>query len=363
MPLEDQGGPTGGPLRGERTGVDERLLLGFRFACRPDCGLCCYASPAVAPEERGALLQLKPPPLLDAAEAPFATIRQRGDGGACGLLRGARCRGHSVRPFPCRIFPVHAYLGERIQLSLVLSCPGLELDAWLRDPGSRAPPEGLESERRAVADDLASPRSQGTIARARRDRADLLERARRRTGFSPLEDLRRRFLERPPLPGSRAAEPDGPAESDGLDGLPLYFDERRGVVALASVPGGTELLALRESGGVADRLGTYPDPTEVPPLEGAGRDSLARYLRYVVERDAVLDALLLEWVAHRPPLSLEEFLAEEVRHVGTLVLRRATVRARADGEPGGPLGAREVARGIRATDAEVLDRIVPGRLL
>ena len=40
--------------------IDLSLLHGFRFTCRPGCGLCCYATPAASPSEQQTLLRLDP---------------------------------------------------------------------------------------------------------------------------------------------------------------------------------------------------------------------------------------------------------------------------------------------------------------
>ncbi|MCI4354163.1 MAG: YkgJ family cysteine cluster protein, partial [Thermoplasmata archaeon] len=155
-PRRDDGASEPAPRPG--AALDTDLVAGFAFACRPDCGLCCYAAPSLREGELGALLAILPSFTTD-RDHP-GQIPSRADGGACSMLVRNRCSVHAARPGPCAEFPLSSHLSDRIQVSVVLSCPGLRLDA-LRGPA--VPRDGaapridtslsseLEAVRRAVA--------------------------------------------------------------------------------------------------------------------------------------------------------------------------------------------------------------------
>ena len=105
MTLSSSAGPTEEP-------IDVSLLSGFAFACRPDCGLCCFTSPRVDAEDAERLRAVAP----DARIVPRGRERcvaARPDGGACQFLTQLRCRVHEVRPAPCREFPISVHVGLR----------------------------------------------------------------------------------------------------------------------------------------------------------------------------------------------------------------------------------------------------------
>jgi Fe-S-cluster containining protein len=335
--------------------LDIELLHGFEYACQPGCGLCCFAEPRVEPDERGALLQIAPAGrLIEARGATY--LASYADGGACNLLRDARCTAHAVRPHPCQEFPVLVHVGSRLQATLVLSCPGVDLAALERTGpySARAPPRGFDTE-------LASVRSRigPQVARRRKEgerRKSRIVRALERTGRWVDEDQARSELSDRPLgPGAEDfPAPDPPTAEEGLDRLPLYFDARAGPVALAAGLGGWEALELNPSGGVAHHLGQLPAPTRPPGLDRGAEELLEGYLRYFLARD-LLFASLLPRMLDAAEGTVTEWAAAELRMIGALVISRGVIRAKLRGAPGDRLSRDELAAGIRASDQELLD--------
>ncbi|HYK93746.1 MAG TPA: hypothetical protein VEY07_06860, partial [Thermoplasmata archaeon] len=69
-----------------RLELESQLLHGFRFECLPGCGLCCFAEPAVDPEEAARLKARFPGLTLLPSRGGFSRISSRPNGGACSLL-------------------------------------------------------------------------------------------------------------------------------------------------------------------------------------------------------------------------------------------------------------------------------------
>jgi hypothetical protein len=153
-----------------------------------------------------------------------------------------------------------------------------------------------------------------------------------------------------------------PEESDGLETLPLFFDPVHGRVALADADGGADLLAIREGGGVERRIASFRRPERIPRTSESGARLLAGYLDYLLDRDAIVGAALLD----RRGATEGEFvdgLRRDLGEIGGTVLARAYWRAQLTGGSGESLSHDEVAAGIRATDADYLDRATAGRWL
>lgn len=332
--------------------LDTSLLDGFRFACRPTCGLCCFASPHVPLEERAALLAAVPD-ALGAASGDH--VPARAGGGACRLLSLSRCTAHAARPAPCREFPVSVHLGPRAQATLVLSCPGLDLTALAPARPDRSPagPVGLETElaaARATLDRL-DPRAERRARRGWREALDAL-------GVEdPLALAERREAAATPLNVSATALRDEglPDEADGLENLPLFHDDRFGTVAIAGSGAEVDLLVLRESGGVDRRLATYPRLERRPALDPSASEILEGYRAHLLARDGVVGAAALRALEAGPP-GLSAALGLEVDAVLGATLARAAWRQQLEGRSGGSLEAAAVLAGIRATDADFLDR-------
>ena len=345
--------------------LDDSLLSGFGFECRPECGLCCFAEPAVTSDEGTRLLERFPGLQLLPQAHGFDRIASRPRGGACALLRGLRCTAHDLRPFPCRTFPLTAHLGDRVQVAVVLSCPGVDLGSL----GEATPIEsssgarGLEAELDAIRRELASPDALDRIDRARRqwlrwagalgaDGPGLL-------GARGNGDVVRRVLRAlheffpAPLPPSRAG---------GLDSLPLTYDDDHGRIGFAQDSGQVALLAFNEETGGGEVLGRYPPPEEHPSIAADGLGLLDGYLRYVANRDSFLGQAL-ERVRLGDDRDLRSALYRDLGWVAAGVLTRATLLERLHGQAGATLDRAALEAGIRAMDAEVLDRPTVGDVL
>lgn len=335
--------------------LDLSLLDGFRYACRPDCGLCCFATPRVSRSEREALLRIAPAVELVGAE-PDRFLAARSDGGACQFLRDRRCGVHAARPAPCREFPVDVHVGFRLQASLVLSCPGIDLGGLLSkrpDPG--CPPVGLDAEVAAVRERL-SPTAARRVADASRRRRRIERALTDEDRWVGEDDVRAALISAIPLPGANDFPADDPPDAaEGLEMLPLFFDGRTGPVALGSTIGGWELLELRAEGGVARSLGVVPPPRRPVGMTAEARALLEAYLRYWLARDRLF-GITLRAMAEAATGDVQEWVTAELGAIGALTLARAWVRARAAGRSDDPVSADDVGSGIRATDQDLLDR-------
>jgi Fe-S-cluster containining protein len=336
--------------------IDLELVRGFAFACRPDCGLCCFASPRVSSDEAGALLRIVPEAqLIRHGDGRF--IASRPDGGACQFLSELRCRVHAERPAPCREFPIEVHVGERLQASLVLSCPGLDLGRLGGVPPHDGSGEafGLSREISSVRSRVNSDASRRLVGARRRHRR-LQRRFESEGRWVPESETRSRLQREPPWPEDGDFGAEGlPRAEDGLERLPLFFDARPGPVAIADALGGAELLEVRTEGGVARSLGVFPTTERRPRLTDDGARLLRGYLRYWLGRDRLFGTVLLA-MADADDGDVLEWTASELRAIGATTLARAILRARARGEGDRELGAEDVARGIRATDQDLLDR-------
>jgi hypothetical protein len=336
--------------------LDVRLLRGFRFTCRPDCGLCCFAEPRVEPSERPRLLQI----------APDAQIRERRggsflaawpQGGACRFLTDHRCAVWPARPGPCREFPVTAHVADRLQATLVLSCPGIDLAPLALEASweSRPEPAGLDEEIASVRARL-SPSLRDRMEAARRRRRRVVAALERSGQWVDEEEVRSALRRGIPLP--TAAEfpvEDPPTAEEGLEALPLVFLDRSGPVAFAGALGGWDLLELRAGGG-ADAIARVPPPSRPPRVDPDGMRLLAGYLRYFLERDALFGSVGPE-IEPGSGETIQEAVADALRRIGAWALSRADVLRRATGGGSGEsLTTGDIVRGIRACDQELLDR-------
>jgi hypothetical protein len=343
--------------------VDISPLSGFSYACRPECGLCCYAEPLVAPAEKGALVRILP-------EAEFVRrgrhefLRSHSEGGACVLLEANRCRAHPNRPSVCREFPLTAHVGVRVQVTVVLSCPGVDLSA-LHDyggPERAAPPRGFDAELVALR-----ARVDGSVRRlldtnGRRQRR--IERALTAEGrWREESEVRRRLRDQIPAP----VADDFPVESPpsrrgGLGLLPLFFDRRDGPVALASQAGGWELIELYPTGGVRRSLGVVPPPDRPPTLSDDAARTLAGYLRYWLERDLLFGVVQLGMLEDHEG-AVTDRVAAELRRIAAVTVSRAHVLAALRRGYVDRLSEDDVRDGLRATDQDLLDRATWGTRL
>ncbi|NNN17153.1 MAG: YkgJ family cysteine cluster protein [Thermoplasmata archaeon] len=339
--------------------LDTTLLEGLEFACRPDCGLCCYATPAVDRAERAELLQIAPESTFIADARGRAYIPARPQGGACQFLAQSRCSVHAARPFPCAVFPVIVHAGTRFQASAVLSCPGVSIPGAVDPGGVRAlgPPRGLETELGRAEARCRSEEGRRALAAARRD-GQRVERILEREGlWVPTLQVRASLRGRIPLPDSSDFPVEDPPElEEGEEVLPLFFDDRRGPVAIAGHAGGWQLVELQEAGGIRAWRGVWPPPTRMPRLDAGAERALREYLAYWLERDALfgfVHAAMLEEPSGEDVLIR---ITRELRWIGATTVARARVRASGRGASAPVLAEPDIARGIRASDADLLDR-------
>jgi len=331
--------------------IDLGLLSGLRYACRPGCGLCCFATPRA---DVGDLERIRKvaPAVETAREGRDTVLLARPDGGACQFLTSLRCTIHAARPHPCREFPITVHVGTRLQATAVLSCPGVDLGA-LGTHGVQAPAEGFDEELRSVYGRLSGARRLREEAVRRRRK---IERALAAEGrWVDEEEVRAALRE-----GSIALDPEDfhdlelPEAEGPLEALPMFEDGRSGPVALGRRWSDWEALEIAETGG-GRSVGVFP-PIEAPPeLDPAGRDLWAGYLRLMLERDAFLAAVHLDTLDEDEG-SVLDWAEAGLRAVGADVVTRGSFRARLRGRDPMRLGRQEVEWGIRATDAEWLDR-------
>lgn len=340
--------------------MDTALLGGVEFACLPGCGLCCYATPIVDRAERVALLQIAPESTFLPGEAGGAYIAARPGGGACQFLSQNRCTVHTARPFPCAVFPVIVHAGTRFQASAVLSCPGVSLAG--RGGGVEAAaigkPRGLDAEIARAEQRCRSGEGVRALSAARRE-GNRVERFLEREGlWVPVQEVRDALRGRMPLPDPSDFPVEDPPElEEGEELLPIFFDDRAAPVAIAGHVGGWQLAELQEGGGVAAWLGVWPPPTRLPRLEPGAERALLRYLDYWLERDALFGFVHRAMLEEPSSENVRGRVLRELRWIGAMVLARARVRASARGSTTASLSEIDIDRGIRASDADLLDRV------
>jgi Fe-S-cluster containining protein len=344
------------------TAIDRGLLAGLRFECRPDCGLCCYATPAVSLSERTQLLQIAPWVDTVPGEDGFEFIPAREGGGACALLQHAACSAHAARPYPCRVYPLVLHVGTRVQAAPVLTCPGLELEGWAR--AERSAPSGLDDELATAEAELARSPADRWIADHRATEESLARRLRARGRWEAPERIRaewRRDLPVLPPPVGTFRAPDPGAE---LEELPIAFIAGHGVTLLRSADASSryEALAGREEGGVRESLGVFEITADPRPAPGEPAIALDRYLHHLIESDHFL------WAAYHELRSgaddpLRDRLLATLSETRSEALRRGAIFARLHGEGGDSLDLEATLAGLRWMDAELLDRPTLGRVL
>jgi Fe-S-cluster containining protein len=336
--------------------IDTSPLAGFTYACQPGCGLCCYAEPLVAPEERLALLRIVPEAEF-VARGGFEFLRSHPQGGACRLLEQHRCRAHPARPAPCREYPLAGYVGTRLQATLVLTCPGVDLSSLdgYHGPEDARAPQGFDSE----LDSLRARLNSGVdhrLQESRRRRARIARTLATDERWVDEDEVRRQLrgnLEGLVSSSLPAEEP--PSQEEGLELLPLVFADSSGPLAFARRPEGWELLELRSAGGVQRSLGVVPPPDRPPGMSESAHRVLTGYLRYWLERDQLLAATHLEML-ESPEGTVADRVRVELCRIAATTVSRAYVLATARRGSIGPLSLEDLRDGIRATDQDLLDR-------
>ncbi|EQD73457.1 protein belonging to Uncharacterized protein family UPF0153 [mine drainage metagenome] len=340
-------------------GTDLSLVEGIPFRCRPGCGLCCYATPGVGPEELPGLIKAAPRLPMLGAPSNHLRIRSRPGGGACCALSTTRCTVYPSRPSPCRTFPIHTHLGVRPQLSLVLSCPGVPLTGILGKAGDlprTEEPEGLATELSAVASTLRSTPTEALLRQTAHRLEALIRSSVRQGRWEEREPLQRDLGSSLPLPQPGDFPPSGvPGMDEPLENLPLFFEEGKGVLGLRQGNSGYQVLQFSEEGGEEDRLGEFPVPTYPPVLDEEARGLLDGYLRYLLRRDQFW-FLAYGTLRDERDRTLREIVVSTLRQAGAHVVVRAKVRASLKGRAQEVLGAPALEEGIRAFDADLLDQ-------
>ena len=211
-------------------------------------------APRSGGSEKGALLQLVPNAVFVERKGD-SLLSSRPDGGACQLLAENRCRGHAARPSVCREFPLTAHVGERVQATVVLTCPGVELAGLLgyQGPGSAGASTGFDTELLAlIGRAQTTPRTTfDSGGRRRRRLARHLESEGRWEPEPEVRESLRRDL--PRFGPEQFPVEDPPSADDGLEHLPLVFGGRPGPIALGAALGGWELLELASGGALHGR--------------------------------------------------------------------------------------------------------------
>jgi hypothetical protein len=247
---------------------------------------------------------------------------------------------------------------------VVLSCPGLSLEpleAWVDGPRS-VPGRGLENEVATVLGELARV-SDPERRQIEREWGRAARRAGLPTDSAGLDRLRSNV--RSAFPSSSLADVLAsplPEESEGLETLPLFFDPTYGRVALAGAGEEVDLLSIREGGGVDRRIASFGWPERLPRCAAPSALLLRGYLEYVLDRDALFGAALLGEALGTGDEAVDA-VRRELAEIGGTVLARSYWRAQLAGGLGESLTYDEVAAGIRATDADYLDRPTAGQWL
>lgn len=242
---------------------------GLRFACLPECGFCCTASPLVLPQEARGLGAL-------VTRAEDGTLRIPVNGVACSSLLGdARCGAYEQRPSVCKVYPYQAHAGRRIQVVATLACPGVVEGGATGD----AMDAGADATARML---LALPDAAATAARAKETFREFDRRMQEWGIRAPPDRLRGAFLPhlralaRPEsLPAFFAGLADGALLIDGKPALavaPLFEAEFN--VGLEDLVQEAARDAFEET---TDALWVEPDLRWTAPAWRAGRVHLARH--------------------------------------------------------------------------------------
>jgi Fe-S-cluster containining protein len=342
---------------------DFELVAGFRFRCRPGCGLCCYTTPAVAPDERPRLIQLDPSvPLRESADG-WAQIESRPEGGACHFLQQARCGCHAIRPATCVEFPLTAHVGARVQVSVVLTCPGVDLSSlptWASGKYLGPVLSDFRLEADSVRREVDRARTSGQLRAAFQRRRSVERRLRRDGIWQPEEEVRAALHgEIAGLSPAEGFDMEMPEADSAIESLPMFFDSSFGRVAWRPRPGGAEFLSIGETGGVERHLGLLAWPGGAAHLTPAAWTLLRAYLAYVLERDVTIDAAYRRLLENGDALPVE-VVSEDIRSIARQVLTLAALRRALTSDRQGRLTPRDIENGIRATDMDLLDRPTTG---
>lgn len=309
------------------------------------------------------MIQLDPHVPLEEGLGGWANIASRPEGGACHFLQDQRCGCHAVRPATCAEFPLTVHVSERVQVAVVLTCPGVDLSAlahWGDGSAPRSPHKDLAAEVDVVVSEIARAEAAGELRSATERRREVERRLRRESRWESEEEVRRilRGWGRGPI----SSEIDAlmlPDEDEALEALPMFFEPTKGRVAWRAHPAGVEFLTLREAGGIESHLEVLVPPSRPPELLPNARASLVGYLKYLLERDSTIGVAYDKLLGGAPGLP-NELVAQDLRFAAGQVLQMATLRRSLISDQRGPLTAGDIENGIRATDMDLLDRETVG---
>ncbi|MHB1435859.1 MAG: YkgJ family cysteine cluster protein [Thermoplasmata archaeon] len=341
--------------------LDTRLIEGFGFACRPECGLCCFTTPRIERSEEAQLRREIPTAPLIELEDGGVAIEARPHGGACHFLRSSRCVIRRLRPSPCRIFPLTVHVGFRAQASVVLTCPGVSLEPLIGGRVSLA--GGLQPE-------LEAARARWAVVGA--DRLDqyreAFDRRRSARGFDGTAAEEAEALRSRLHPWVDALDPttvaagDIPPRSAGPERLPLVPSKTARPWALGRQGARWTVFELTAEGDPPRPVFSSRPPERAPPMTADAERLWRGYLHYWVERDALLG--IVEAFAEPTDLAdYEDELRAALEEIAGEVLYRAGFLARAAGTMSECLDASAIAVGLRATDQDLLDRPSSGERL
>jgi len=111
--------------------IDTSEVEKYSLECLEGCALCCLCQAELVADENE-FFSNDPklcPGVTDRTifglETGNSFLKLKDDRGSCFFLEGRRCTIYRYRPIYCRLFPVHIYVGDRVQLVANLSCRGL----------------------------------------------------------------------------------------------------------------------------------------------------------------------------------------------------------------------------------------------
>lgn len=303
--------------------IDFSELEGRTYRCIDSCALCCLCQPELLADEEAKFSADKR--LAEGVSkkhiSPDVTgsaIKLRGAHGSCYFLKDKRCTIYQDRPHFCRSFPIHVFVGWRVQLNANLSCRGLGL-----------PGENLETTGADIIAKYGSDRLRGELKDANRVFTDFVRNTRdawvsqsftsvRTAGHALADELsdeiglskvltyaengqtRQNASPMDLARLARKADPEADIEERALiDGtelfdlpdlslLPVYIDTALTWRIFKLV--GNEIVGfvLSEDGGTQESSRTNPSDISMMPMTGDGRRAFKEYLSVVNNRDCFL---------------------------------------------------------------------------
>jgi hypothetical protein len=270
---------------------------------------------------------------------------------------------HSARPATCGEFPLTVHVGVQIQVSVVLTCPGVDLSPlkrWEEGGPDETLSPSLRSEIEHVNEAVGQARAAGQLRWAAQRRRSVERRLGRDGCWQTEEEVRDALHDLiDTLIPEVLSDEEPPEAEDPLESLPMFYDPSQGRVAWRPHPGGVEFFSLKETGGIAAHLGVIASPTRSPGLTVPARALLRGYLAYLLDRDATINAAYDYLLNYEPGLP-EEAVADDLELIAGQIIRLSSLRRALTSEQRGELSVQDVENGIRATDMDILDRPTAG---